>query len=441
MPRRLFTLILCSTLLFLEAVGQKMDVRRLDEYFRILDSAGRFMGGAAVSKDGRTVYKSNIGFADLESGRKADERTRYRIGSITKTFTAVMVMKTVEAGRLSLDQTIDRWFPTIRNAGRITVRHLLSHRSGIHNFTDVSSYLKWNTQARTRQQLLDTLSAQPSDFEPGSRFSYSNSGFVLLTFMLEDLWGRSYEALLKKMILKPSRLKDTRYGGRIDPSDNGAHSYRKLFGKWVRQNETDPSIPLGAGAIVSTPSDIARFAEALFKGRLVSKASLEEMTKLQEGVGLGIFRIPFYDRQAYGHGGNIDAFQSTFGFFPKDGVSFSLISNASAVVNNDVTIAVLSAVFGKPFNLPDYRVVELTPKEREVYTGVYSSVSLPMRITVSVKGDRLMAQATGQASFALTPHGDHRFSNEATGIDMVFTPAKGEMTLSQAGARYLFKRE
>jgi CubicO group peptidase (beta-lactamase class C family) len=392
-------------------------------------------------KDGRPVYNRSVGYADIESGRKADERTRYRIGSITKTFTAVMVMKTVEAGRLSLDQTLDRWFPTIRNAGHITVRHLLSHRSGIHNFTDAPSYLKWNTQARTRQQLLDTLSAQPSDFEPGSKFSYSNSGFVLLTFLLEDVWGRPYGDLLKKMILKPARLKETRYGVGMSASENEARSYRKLFGKWVRQSETDPSIPLGAGAIVSTPSDIARFGQRLFSGRLVSQASLDQMTTMQGTVGLGLFRIPFYDRQAYGHGGNIDAFQSTFGFFPKDGVSFSLISNASAVVNNDVTIAVLSAVFGKPFNLPDYRVVELTPKESQVYTGVYSSVSLPMRITVSVKGDRLMAQATGQASFALTPHGDHRFSNEAAGIDMVFTPAKGEMTLSQAGARYLFKRE
>lgn len=441
MTQRALSLIFIFSLFVCHADGQGVDGPRLDAYFRILDSAGRYMGGVAVLKDGRPVYSRSVGYADIESDKKSDERTRFRVGSITKTFTAAMVMKTVEAGRLSLDQTIDRWFPTIRNAGRITVRHLLSHRSGIHNFTDAPSYLKWNTQARTRQQLLDTLSAQVSDFEPGSQFSYSNSGFVLLTFLLEDIWGRPYGDLLKKMILKPARLKDTRYGVRISSSQNEAQSYRRLFGKWVRQTETDPSIPQGAGAITSTPSDIARFGENLFNGRLVTRESLDQMTTMQGTVGLGLFRIPFYDRQAYGHGGNIDAFQSTFGYFPKDGLSFSLMSNASAVVNNDVTIAVLSAVFGKPFTLPDYRVVQLSRKDMEVYTGVYGSSSLPMKVTVSVRENRLTAQASGQVPFDLTPHAEHRFSNEAAGIEMVFVPETGGMTLSQAGARYPFKRE
>lgn len=441
MRRKTTILAILSILFACEVVGQAMDSKRLDDYFRILDSAGRFMGGVAVQKDGKTVYSRSLGYADLESGKKAGDRTRYRVGSITKTFTAVMVMKTVEAGRLSLDQTIDRWFPKVRNAGRITVRHLLNHRSGIHNFTETPSYLRWNTQARSREQMLDTLAAQPSDFEPGSRFAYSNSGFVLLTFLLEDVWGRPYEDLLKKMVLRPARLKDTRYGGDIDPSDNGAHSYRKLFGKWVRQNATDPSIPMGAGAIASTPQDIARFGERLFKGRLVTKSSLEQMTSIQDAAGLGLFRIPFYDRWAFGHGGNIDAFQSSFGCFPNDGVSFSILSNASAVITNDVTIAVLSAVFGRPFSLPVHRVVELSPKELEPYTGVYVSTSLPMKIAVRVKEKGLVAQATGQVSFELTPHGDHRFSNERAGIDVVFVPEKGDMSLSQAGGRYLFKRE
>ena len=437
--RLLPALFLC--ILTCVASGQTMDPKRIDEYFRVLDSADRFMGGVAVIKNGKVLYRRSLGYADIESGKKAHEHTRYRVGSITKTFTAVMVMRSVEAGRLSLDQTIDRWFPTIRNAGRITIRHLLSHRSGIHNFTDGPSYLKWNTQARTRQQLIDTLAAQASDFEPGSKHSYSNSGFVLLTFLLEDVWGMAYGDLLHRMILKPARLKDTRYGGRIDPSDKDAHSYRRLMGRWVKQKETDPSIPLGAGAVVSSPSDIARFGQRLFNGRLVSKESLAEMMRMQDGVGLGLFRIPFYERNAYGHGGNIDAFQSSFGYFPAEKLSFSMISNASAIVNNDVAIALLSAVFGKPFDLPRYGSVSIDPKDLQAYTGVYSSPSIPMKITVSVKGERLVAQATGQMPFELTPLGEHRFINDMAGIEMSFLPEKGEMNLAQSGARFRFRRE
>jgi hypothetical protein len=165
------------------------------------------------------------------------------------------------------------------------------------------------------------------------------------------------------------------------------------------------------------------------------------MMRLQDGVGLGLFRIPFYERNAYGHGGNIDAFQSSFGYFPAEKLSFSMISNASAIVSNDVAIALLSAVFGKPFDLPKYGAVGIDPKELQAYAGVYASPSLPMKITVSVKGERLVAQANGQIPFELTPLGDHRFINDMAGIEISFLPATGEMSLAQSGARFRFRRE
>ena len=168
----LFISLLFSGSLF----AQPLDTAKLNRYFDRIDSNHRFMGSVAVFKQGKPVYQHATGWADMKNGMKADAHTRYRIGSITKTFTAVLVMKTIEAGKIRLDQTIEPWFPGVRNAQRITIRHLLTHRSGIHNITDQPGFMTRAVQPWTKERMLDTINAQISDFEPGSSFSYSKIG-------------------------------------------------------------------------------------------------------------------------------------------------------------------------------------------------------------------------------------------------------------------------
>ena len=177
--------------------------------------------------------------------------------------------------------------------------------------------------------MLDTINAQISDFEPGSSFSYSNSGYILLTLMLEKIWNRPYEQLLKKWILKPARLKETIYGIKPDPTQNMALSYRMLFGNWVVQPMTDPSVPLGAGSMMSTPADICRFAEKLFKEKLIRAESLAEMMRWQENTGGGLFRFPFGTSWASGHTGGIDAYLSGSGSFHLAAISFAIPPTAT----------------------------------------------------------------------------------------------------------------
>ena len=421
--------------------AQSLDTAKLNRYFDRIDSNHRFMGSVAVFKHGLPVYQRSIGWADQKNGLKADVHTRYRIGSITKTFTAVMVMKTVEAGKIQLDQTIEPWFPGLRNAQRITVRHLLTHRSGIHNITDLPGFMTRAVQPWTKEQLLDTINAQVSDFEPGSSFSYSNSGYILLTLMLEKIWKRPYEQLLKKWILKPARLKETIYGIKPDPTQNMALSYRMLFGNWVAQPMTDPSVPLGAGSMMSTPADICRFAEKLFKGKLIKAESLMEMTRWQDNIGVGLFRFPFGDQWASGHTGGIDAYLSVYGHFQSGDISFAITSNATNMVLNDVTIALLSAAFNKPYSIPDFSVAQLSDAELDRYVGVYVSKQMPLKLTVSRKNRNLICQATGQMPFTLTAHGEHRFSFDKAGIEIRFEPDEKRMRFQQSGGRYLFTRE
>ena len=189
-----------SLLFFSVAFSQITDKAKLDEYFNVLEKNNKFMGSVAVSKNGTLLYQRSVGFSDVEGNKKPNESSKYRIGSITKTFTAVLVMKATEKNLIRLDQTIESFFPSIKNASAITIRHLLSHRSGIHNVTDEKDYLTWNTQPQSEQMMMERLQRLDSDFAPDSKFSYSNSNYILLTFLLEKVFKESYPALVKKHI-------------------------------------------------------------------------------------------------------------------------------------------------------------------------------------------------------------------------------------------------
>jgi CubicO group peptidase (beta-lactamase class C family) len=436
-----FTSAVASISLITSLSAQPFDTAKLNRYFDRLDSNNRFMGSVAVMKSGRLIYQHTNGWADIAGGRKADAYTRYRVGSITKTFTAVMVMKTVEAEKLKLDQTIDKWFPKVRNADHITIRHLLTHRSGIHNITDLTGFMNRAVHPWTQEKLLDTINAQVSDFEPGASLRYSNSGYILLTMMLEKIWEKPYEQLLHKWILKPARLKETTYGKIPDPASNMALSFRMVFGKWVAQPMTDPSIPLGAGSITSTPADICRFAEKLFTGKLIRPENLSEMTKWQQNIGAGLFRFPFGDMWAAGHTGGIDAYLSVYGHFRDEKLSFAITSNATNMVLNDVTIALLSAAFNKPYALPDFTKVQLSEAELDRYVGIYATKQFPLKLTFSRKNGSLVCQATGQMPFTLTAHGEHRFSFEKGGIEVRFDPDNNRLQFQQSGGRYTFTKD
>ena len=171
--------VLLTSLLFLSfrtiGFSQAFDKSKLDAYFQVLEKNNKFMGSVALSKNGELIYTKSIGYADLEHKIKATEKTKYRIGSITKSFTAVLIFKAIEKKKLDLNETIDTWFPTITNSNKITIKHLLTHRSGIHNFTNNANYLQWNTQSKTEKEMIEIIQKGGSDFKPNSRAMYTIS--------------------------------------------------------------------------------------------------------------------------------------------------------------------------------------------------------------------------------------------------------------------------
>lgn len=421
-------------------LAQSFDKAKLDSYFDALETNNKFMGSVAVSKDGKIIYERSLGFIDFENKIKADANSKYRIGSISKTFTAVLVFKAVEANLLDLNQTIASYFPSIKNTEKITLKHLLSHRSGIHNFTDDPDYLTWNTRAKTEKEMLAIIADAGSDFEPDSKAQYSNSNYVLLTYILEKSFKKSYPELLKGYITKPLGLKNTYFGSNINTANNECFSYT-MGENWQLAPETDMSVPVGAGGIISTPTDLVTFSDALFGGKLVKPESLALMKTLNDQYGMGLFQFPFYDNKGYGHTGGIDGFSSVFTHFPDGNISYALTSNGTNINNNNISIAVLSAVYNKTYDIPDFVSFNVSEEALDHYVGTYVSEQVPLKITVSKNKLTLIAQATGQAAFPLEATAKDKFTFDQAGIEMEFNPGEGTMLLKQGGAQFNFKKE
>lgn len=427
-------------LLSFTCLGQSFDSSKLDNYFDALDGNNKLMGSVAVLQENKIIYSKSIGFSDIERKSKADENSKYRIGSISKTFTAVLALKAIEEGKIEMNQTIDKYFSNIENADNITISHLLYHRSGIHNFTNNKDYLSWNTKAKTEKEMIDIIAKGGSDFKPGSRAKYSNSNYVLLTYILEKSFQDSYSFLLEKYITQPAGLKNTYFGAKISPDNNECKSYR-FNENWQLQTETDTSIPLGAGGIVSTPSDLIQFSNALFSGRLIESESLEQMKKIKENFGIGLVQVPFYDKKGFGHTGGIDGFSSVFYHFPDGNVSYALTSNGSNISTNDVSIAVLSAVYGKSYTIPEFKAFNVKPEDLDKYIGIYSSSQIPLKITVSKDKNTLIAQASGQPAFILEATNKDEFKYDLAGIVLEFSPTDNKMILKQGGGQFMFTKE
>ena len=431
------------------ASGQStsFDEQKMDTYLNKLVEEDKFMGSVDIDSAGQDVYNNSLGYMSVSTDRRADEMTKYRIGSVTKTFTATMILQLVEEEKLSLSAKLSEFYPEIPKADSITVEHMLRHQSGLYNFTNSSDYPNWMTEDRSKEQMLELFRGLEPQFSPGQQVSYSNTNYVLLGYIIEDITGESYANQLQKRIAEPLNLENTYYGDGIDPSKGEAESYRFVQSSWSVQPETDMDIPGGAGAIVSTPDDLTDFIRGLFQGKLISKSSLDKMTTIEQRLGMGLMRIPFYDTYAFGHNGGIDGFQSNVSYFPDEDIAFAFTSNALNYTMNEILIGALSIYFGRDFEIPsfDQKTITLSEKQMQKYVGSYESEQLPMDIKVFIDGRTLKAQGSGQSPFPLTASSETTMRFNPAGVVMEFDSLSADkyqqFMLKQSGGKYLFKRK
>ncbi|MEM6843582.1 MAG: serine hydrolase domain-containing protein [Bacteroidota bacterium] len=443
---RVINIVLASFLVAYSACSQsKSDTEfnraKMDSLFAKIDAEKQGMGSISISKNGEQVYQRAFGYADLAEDIPANATTTYRIGSISKTFTSSIIMQLVEEDKLTLDTKLSEYFPEVPNADQITIEQMLRHRSGLFNFTSAKNYTKWMEEPKSKDEIIQDIIDNGTVFEPDEKAEYSNTNFVLLSYIAEKIDDAAFADILDDRIAKPLKLEHTYYGGTINPEENEARSYT-LQDDWELATETDMSLPAGAGAIVSNPTDLTTFFNALFTGKVVSENSLKEMTRLVDNFGLGLFQIPFYDKRAFGHNGGIDGFQSSAGYFPSDSVAVAYTTNGVGMGMNDILIGVLSIYYGRDYELPEFKPeLELSSRELDAYLGVYSSPTFPLKVTITKEGTALMGQATGQPSFALKAYETHKFKFDPAQLKLEFMPDEDKMILRQGGGEFEFSRE
>ena len=316
-------------------------------------AAGEAAGFAvAVTERGRTRFARGYGFADLEQRTPVRADTVFRVGSITKEFTAAAVMKLVEARKLSLDDRLAEHLPDFPRGGEVTIRQLLHHTSGIHNYTDLPGFAEAMARDHGAYDMLALIAgAEPLyDFAPGTSWSYSNSGYYLLGLVVEKASRRPFAAYLKSEIIDPLGLAAIRVDDVAEIVPGRAEGYDKAKAPaagFINAPPISMSVAAAAGAIRSTAGDLARWHEALLGGRVLRPASLRLMLepgRLSDGrlasatqtagpngppsdFGFGIYTARRDGRRSVGHGGSINGFNANVQTFPDSGVTVALLTN------------------------------------------------------------------------------------------------------------------
>lgn len=434
-------LLLLVLLLGLTLNAQGFRPSKLDSLLKYVERSQEGMGSLSIFRNGIEVYQYSIGFADLDKNITNASRTRYRIASITKTYTATIIMQLIDEGKLSLDTKLSTFYQGFENGDLITIEQMLQHRSGIINFTNTSGYRRYKGNPISRKKLIHEIIELGCDFEPNEKSNYSNSNYVLLGFIIEKIEGKSFNKVLQERIIKKLKLKDTYLGSKIGKRKNEAFSYTELK-HWKAVKETDMSFPLAAGAMVATPSDINRFYSALFNGELISAASLKKMKTTNGAYGIGLWEMPFYKKEGFGHTGSIDGFQSYALYLPIDRLSIAYTSNGVGMPVEDLMIGVLSIFYNKEYKFPDFKkIIKVTSESLDQYMGVYSSPSFLLKITISAKGAHLYGQATGESLFPLEHIHSHIFKSDQAGFIMEFIPNEKKMIFKHGLTRFELIKE
>lgn len=399
-------------------------VARLDSLFMILDTNQRMMGSVTVRKAGRIIYQRTIGYRDSTQAGwvPSDSSTAFRIGSVTKSFTAVLIYQLVDEHKLSLDTKLSKFFPQLPGSDAITIRDLLGHTSGLPDYTQGMDPMV----ALDRDALLKRIAAEPVQFKPGTKRRYSNSNFLVLGYIIEAVTHSTYSAQLKQRILDPAGLRRTHFGGAVTPAANETRAYFFSGGHWELQPDHVIENAGAAGGIASTTNDLTRFLSALFQGRLISGASLSEMTNGYSdgsdhyGKGLGPFAIPGTSKAGFSHDGSIGAHGALIGYVPEDSLSLALTINGYNYPQNRIFFLVWNVLFGTGAPLPSFALEALSDAAAASFAGVYSSKDYGLSITIRRNSAAMEAQTQGDNPFPLTYIGKNRFLFVRDGILLEF---------------------
>ena len=432
--------ILLTLALFTTGYAQTLDKAKLDQFFDRLAEKNKAMGSLTIAKDGNVIYTRAIGYSQINGTEKKPltAASRFRIASITKTYTAVMILQLVEEGKLKLTDTLDKFFPQVPNARKITILQILSHRSGIPNVR--RDQATWKAGAAvTRDEMLALIVKGAPEFEPDTKNSYSNSGYFLLGLILEKVTGKPYDQALEERINSRIGLADTYIAtARIDVNKGEALTYIHTGSDWKQSFETHPSIGF---QLISTPGDMAKFIQSLFDLKLISQDSLNQMKTMRDDEGLGMVTFTFAGKTFYGNTGGGDNYGSWLAYQPEEKLAVAYTTNAKVHPVKDIVSGAIDIYYGKPFEIPAFETIAVSPEVLDKYVGVYSSPDAPRKWTITRDGGRLFVQPGSESAAALEATAQDKFQLFGGRVVFEFDTAKNQMILKRGGPKRVFTKE
>ena len=332
-------------------------VAKVEEYLSAAVRVSRFSGSVLLARAGRPLFRKGYGLANQELDVPNTPETVFRVGSITKAFTATAVMMLQERGKLRVDDRICSHLGDCPAAWQpVTIRHLLAHTSGITSFTDLPDYPKTMALQVTHESLIARFRDRPLEFTPGEKYKYSNSGYYLLGVIIERVSGRAYADFLQEHIFRPLDMTSTGYDSSRRIIKHRASGYVMQGASLVNALPIHMSIPYAAGALISTVDDLLRWDQALYTEKLLSRASFDEMfTPWNEDFGYGWAIRKRFDRQVIEHGGGVNGFSASVARFPAERVAVIVLGNNASVAARSIANDLSAIVLGAPYQLPQER--------------------------------------------------------------------------------------
>ncbi len=413
---------------------------KADQYLTTWANQGRFSGAVLIAKDGKILLRKGYGMANYELNVPNNADMVFRIGSITKLFTAFSILQLEEKGLLSVNDPVVKYIPELPDAwNTITIHQLLCHKSGIPDFMSAKAYNDLN-DSRHVENAVKEYADKPLLNKPGETLRYSNSGYILLGRIIEKVSGKTYEQYLDDNILRPAGMTHTAFDHAANVVPDRASGYRWDGETIINASFGDPASPASAGALRSTVDDMYRFDRALKSGKLFSPAITAKAWTayahwtapppfdIDAEYGYGWMMGQEFGHRYVGHGGWVNGFVSQFNRYPDDDAVIIVLWNFETVNNMQVSKDLAAIIFGAKYDVPHLRpIVHPTTQTLSRYVGEYHVG--PVIAQVSLRNGRLYFLATGQPNpYGLIAVSDTEFyCNDASSEIRFVSDEKGNV--------------
>ena len=383
----------------------------------------KFNGTVLVAENGNIVFQKGYGYKNAVTRELNDANTIFQIGSITKQFTSALILRLQENKKLSIHDKLSKYFPALPFADKVSIENLLSHTSGIYNYTNDGDFMKTEAvKPATHDKLLALFKDKPLEFEPGSKFSYSNSNYILLGFIIEKVSGKPYEQMVHEMIFAPLHMDHSGFNfTSLHAADKATGYFALSKSGSTAAGIVDSSVSYAAGAIYTTAGDLYKWDRALYTENIINKSSLKDAyTIRKDKYGLGWSIDSAYGKQVYQHGGGIFGFTSFIFRSPEENICILLLDNEGDGTLEQIAGGINAILHNKPYELPKERIaIAIDTAAVKQYLGEYE-LSPGFILAITLEEGKLMVQATGQGKAELYAEKQNFFFLKVADVQIEF---------------------